>query len=332
VAVLGVGQTGPVRTPARQLLAFVAAATLALGVACSDDGENVDAQDGEESSQESEPAPVKTTCEETSSEADAVVQRGKPSVVVPDPVPSELQVEDLVEGTGAEVIPDGTVEVHYVMMSTEGVEVDSSWPLGSPYSVPLQQIGGEFAEAMEGMKEGGRRQLVISAEELFGGRYPDGVEAEDMIVMVVDLVSVSEEEAPSEAEPEADAKALDAAEERGEPEMTVPEDLPSELTVTDDVEGTGDIVCAGDTVLAHYVGVDASSGEVFDNSWERGEPATFALDQVIDGWSEGLVGMRVGGRRTLVIPAALAYGVDDTDTAGTPTGDLVFTVDMVGVG
>lgn len=330
---VGVGQTGPVRTSPRKLLAVIALAIVTLGVACSDgDGEKTDADTSDESSPEAEGAPVKTTCEDTGPGEAAVMQRGKPSVVVPDPVPGELQVEDLVEGTGAEVVPDGTVEVHYVMMSTEGVEVDSSWATGSPYPVPLQQIGGEFAEAMEGMKEGGRRQLVISAEELFNGRYPDGVEADDMIVMVVDLVSVSEEAGPSDEEPKADDEALGAAEERGEPKVTVPESLPSELVVTDDVEGTGDIVCAGDKVLAHYVGVDASSGEVFDSSWERGEPASFALDQVIDGWSEGLVGMRVGGRRTLVIPAAQAYGVDDTDTSGTPTGDLVFTVDMVGVG
>jgi peptidylprolyl isomerase len=182
------------------------------------------------------------------------------------------------------------------------------------------------------MKEGGRRQLVISAEDLFGSNLPEGVEAGDTIVMVVDLVSADVQDPSSQEEPEADEAALAAAEERGEPEIAVPTSPPSELVVTDEVEGTGDIVCEGDKVLAHYVGVDLSSGEVFASSWESGEPAAFALNEVIDGWSEGLVGMKVGGRRTLVIPGALAYGVDDTDTAGTPTGDLVFTVDMLGVG
>jgi peptidylprolyl isomerase len=318
-----------VRTSTRTLFASLFAIG-ALGVACADGDEDVDPKDDTE--EESADDAVKTTCEKSSPGLAAAEERGAPTVSVPDPIPSELQTEDLVVGTGAEVAADATVEMHYVMVSEEGTEIDSSWPSGSPYPVPLQQVGEVFAGAIEGMKEGGRRQLVISSEDLFGDNLPEGVEAGEMIVMVVDLVSADAQDPSSQEEPEADESALAAAEERGEPEVAVPTSPPSELVVTDEVEGTGDIVCEGDTVLAHYVGVDMSSGEVFDSSWERGEPAAFALDQVIDGWSEGLVGMKVGGRRTLVIPASLAYGVDDSDTAGTPTGDLVFTVDMLGVG
>ena len=120
---------------------------------------------------------------------------------------------------------------------------------------------------------------------------------------------------------------LEEIEARGKPEMSaVP--IPETLVITDDVEGTGAEVQPGDTVTAHYVGVAATSGEEFDSSWERGAPATFPLDQVIQGWSEGLVGMKEGGRRTLVIPAELGYG-----NSGPAPGDaLVFTVDLVSVG
>ena len=83
------------------------------------------------------------------------------------------------------------------------------------------------------------------------------------------------------------------------------------------------------TVVAHYVGVDAQ-GNQFDSSWRNGDPAKFSLDQVIPGWSEGLVGMKVGGRRTLVIPADKAYG--NTPVAGRPAGTLIFVVDLVGAG
>jgi peptidylprolyl isomerase len=318
-----------VRTSTRILFASLLAVG-ALGVACADGDEDVDAKDDTE--EESADDAVKTSCEEAGPGMAAVTQRGKPTVSVPEPVPSEPQSEDLVVGTGAEVAADATVEMHYVMVSEEGTEIDSSWPSGSPYPVPLQQVGEVFAGAIEGRKEGGRRQLVISSDDLFGDNLPEGVAAGEMIVMVIDLVSADAQDPSSQEEPEADDAALAAAEERGEPEIAVPTSPPGELVVTDDVEGTGDIVCEGDKVLAHYVGVDISSGEVFDSSWERGEPAAFALNEVIDGWSDGLVGMKVGGRRTLVIPGALAYGVDDTDTAGTPTGDLVFTVDMLGVG
>ena len=119
---------------------------------------------------------------------------------------------------------------------------------------------------------------------------------------------------------------LEEIEARGKPEMS-PAPIPETLVITDDVEGTGAEVQPGDAVTVHYVGVAATSGEEFDSSWERGEPITFGLDQVIQGWGEGLVGMKEGGRRTLVIPAELGYG-----NSGPAPGDaLVFTVDLVSV-
>ncbi len=119
---------------------------------------------------------------------------------------------------------------------------------------------------------------------------------------------------------------LEEIEARGKPEMS-PAPIPETLVITDDVEGTGAEVQPGDAVTVHYVGVAATSGEEFDSSWERGEPITFGLDQVIQGWGEGLVGMKEGGRRTLVIPAELGYG-----NSGPAPGDaLVFTVDLVAV-
>lgn len=100
----------------------------------------------------------------------------------------------------------------------------------------------------------------------------------------------------------------------------------TELVITDDVEGSGDEVTSGATVTAHYVGVSASSGVQFDASWDRGSPISFPLSGVIRGWSEGLLGMRVGGRRTLVIPGDMAYGPHP------PPGDaLVFVVDLIAV-
>ena len=106
----------------------------------------------------------------------------------------------------------------------------------------------------------------------------------------------------------------------------------TELKVTDDVAGTGTAAEAGSTVTVQYVGAVADTGKVFDESWSSGQPVTFPLDRVIPGWSQGLVGMKEGGRRTLVIPAELAYGANPPPGSGIPAdAALVFTVDLVKV-
>lgn len=101
---------------------------------------------------------------------------------------------------------------------------------------------------------------------------------------------------------------------------------PTELVVVDICDGNGAQVPEGATVTAHYVGAQLSDAVVFDSSWDRGEPLTIGLDQVIPGWSQGIPGMKVGGRRLLVIPSNLAYG-----DGGFPSGTLVFVVDVTAV-
>ena len=116
------------------------------------------------------------------------------------------------------------------------------------------------------------------------------------------------------------------------PEIVVPEgEPPSGLEIEDIVEGDGQTVEPGDTVTAHYVGVSYSNGEQFDSSWESGQPATFPLDGVIPGWQEGIPGMKVGGRRKLVIPPDLGYGEQGFPPDIGPNETLIFVVDLVGV-
>ena len=93
------------------------------------------------------------------------------------------------------------------------------------------------------------------------------------------------------------------------PEIDFPDlEPPADLVITDLVEGDGAEATAGSTVLVHYVGVAHSTGEEFDASYNRGEPLQFRLGigQVIQGWDAGVQGMKVGGRRQLVIPPQLA--------------------------
>ena len=106
---------------------------------------------------------------------------------------------------------------------------------------------------------------------------------------------------------------------------------PADLQITDVWEGDGAVAKAGDTVEVHYVGVAYSTGEEFDASWNQGAPLQFQLGvgQVIAGWDQGVQGMKVGGRRKLVIPPSLAYGDRGAPGAIKPGETLIFVCDLV---
>lgn len=118
------------------------------------------------------------------------------------------------------------------------------------------------------------------------------------------------------------------------PEIEFPEGgAPADLEITEIWEGDGEEAKAGHHVSVHYVGVAFSSGEEFDASWGRNSPLDFRLGigQVIEGWDKGVQGMKVGGRRKLVIPAHLAYGDRGAGRAIAPGETLIFVVDLLGV-
>jgi peptidylprolyl isomerase len=118
------------------------------------------------------------------------------------------------------------------------------------------------------------------------------------------------------------------------PEVDPPEGPPpSDLEVIELVEGDGAEAASGQTVDVHYVGVSHSTGEEFDASYNRGEPLRFRLGvgQVIAGWDQGVQGMKVGGRRRLVIPPHLAYGDRGAGAVIAPGETLIFVVDLVDV-
>ena len=118
------------------------------------------------------------------------------------------------------------------------------------------------------------------------------------------------------------------------PEVDFPEGpAPADLEITEIWEGDGPQAKAGDQVKVHYVGVAYSTGEEFDASWNRGSPLEFQLGagRVIAGWDQGLQGMKVGGRRKLVIPSHLAYGERGAAGVIAPGETLIFVCDLVSV-
>ncbi len=120
-----------------------------------------------------------------------------------------------------------------------------------------------------------------------------------------------------------------------EPKVTPPAGTaPTKLEKKDLIVGTGKEAKAGETVTVNYVGVLYKGGKEFDASWKRKEPFQFKLGQgaVIKGWDQGVPGMKVGGRRELVIPAELAYGKTGSPPAIPPNAPLVFVIDLLGTG
>ena len=118
------------------------------------------------------------------------------------------------------------------------------------------------------------------------------------------------------------------------PTVSIPAEAPpSELVIDDLVEGDGTQAGPGSNVVVHYVGVAWSTGQQFDASWDRNETFDFRLGagQVIQGWDQGVAGMKVGGRRRLTIPPELGYGAHGAGGVIKGGETLVFVVDLMGV-
>jgi peptidylprolyl isomerase len=123
--------------------------------------------------------------------------------------------------------------------------------------------------------------------------------------------------------------------EKAKPKVTVPKGAPpKKLEIKEIEEGSGAEAKSGDEVTVQYVGVDYKNGKEFDSSWSRNEPLplTLGAGRVIPGWEQGIEGMKVGGRRELIIPPELAYGETGYPPSIAPNETLVFVIDLLEVG
>jgi peptidylprolyl isomerase len=151
------------------------------------------------------------------------------------------------------------------------------------------------------------------------------------LVGVLYLLNGGDDEATSASTSTTTTIALAPAPEK--PTVEKPAGPVTELKVTALREGDGDVIVAGDTIDAYYVGITASDGVEFEENYTTGTgPATFAVGvgRLIQGWDQGLVGLKAGGQYRLDIPVGLAYGADAAAN-GKPAGDLTFVIDVVGV-
>ena len=246
----------------------------------------------------------------------------KPLVTIPpSSPPTELVIEDLVVGSGSPVGVGDFLIMDYVGVSySTGLQFDASWDRGSPF--PFELGAGRVIQGWDqgivGMSVGGRRSLTIPPELAYGenGSGSGSIGPNETLVFVVDLIA----SVPANLE---------------KPTEELTSESTTELKTNDISEGSGAIVQPGNVVYIHYVGVSASTGEQFDSSWDRGRSEFIGYisgtGNVIQGLDEGLLGMQVGGRRTVVIPPDLAYGENGAgDGLIAPNETLIFTVDLLG--
>jgi peptidylprolyl isomerase len=230
---------------------------------------------------------------------------------------SGLKYADLSTGDGDTVKAGDTISTHYTIW-VQG-ENEASFITSSNGSDPLTFTQGAgdtvfsgWEEGVLGMQVGGKRQLIIPPElgpgQAGGGRIP----ADATLVMEVELVDRQEQPVLSRI---ADDK------------LTTTE---SGLGYYDIVTGEGAEAASGMTVLVHYSGW-LEDGTLFDSSVTRGEPFSLTLGAggVIPGWEEGLVGMKVGGKRQLIIPPDLAYGEAGAGGVIPPNATLIFDIELL---
>jgi len=215
----------------------------------------------------------------------------------------DLEIEDRVVGTGPEAKPGDRVKVHYTgRLRADRSQFDSSIDRGEPYEFTLGQgevIPG-WDEGVVGMKVGGKRILSIPAAKAYGDRGQGKIPPRADLVFEIEL-------------------------------LDIPKQL-ANLEIDDIKIGEGAEAKPGNRVQVHYTGRLLSNGKQFDSSIGK-KPFSFTLGkgEVIPGWDEGVVGMKVGGKRVLRIPARLAYGRRGMPPEIPGNADLIFDVELLSV-
>jgi peptidylprolyl isomerase len=310
----------------RRTLPLLVTATLLFAACGSDDTASDSSTD---TSGVDAVAPVETS--DTDAESDDTTDTGsvapaptnpdKPEVEIPDEIPTELVVTVIDEGTGPAAVSGDTVIVDYVGVRTrDGVEFDNSYDRFEPFPVVLGQ-GGVIAgwdEGLIGAQTGARIRLDIPSDLAYGPEARGDIIGEnEALTFLIDVRAVIQ---PPDA--------ADAPTEPGVP----PSEGATETTFTDLVEGDGTELLAGQTGVINYVLFRGDNQVALESSWEAEPVPVPTAEGGFPGFVQGLPGMKVGGRRAIVIPPEDAFGPDGDPQLGLPAGtDMVIVVDLLGV-
>ncbi|MBA2639850.1 MAG: FKBP-type peptidyl-prolyl cis-trans isomerase [Nocardioidaceae bacterium] len=325
----------------RRMVLSMLACVLLLATGCG--------SDDSEGSAEDEPTESSDTGGEVFPGVEVSGALGEqPTVTIAEPPFSvdETTTEVLDEGDGDEVQQGDDALLQYLGVNGRtGKEFDSSWARGEdPVTFPLEPGGliQGFLDGLVGQTYGSRVAVAIPPDAGYGaqGNPQAGIEPDDTLVFVVDLI-----EAAPEPLPEAEGEEQSAP--RTLPELqTDREGIPTGFEATPQtpktldklvaaavIVGEGPEVEAGQTATAHYVAQIYPEGKVFGETWTEGTPQPFALQPggLPEGIIEGLVGQTVGSRVIVAIPSDLAFGKQGQPPAIPPDSDLIFSFDILAV-
>lgn len=244
----------------------------------------------------------------------------KMTIVKKSKVTINIDIEELRLGAGPECPPGATVMINYHGMLENGKVFDTTRGK-KPVNFNLSQLILGWQLGIPGMKVGGVRRITIPYQLAYGEQEipgPDGqplIPAKSNLVFSIEMLAINGKDAEGNPYPPKE-KALSRVEKD------------NGLIIEELRFGDGAECPPGATVVCHYRGVLAVDGQQFDSSYDRGQPATFPLANVIKGWQEGIPGMKIGGKRRLIIPAELAYGA--TARPGIPANSMLeFEVELV---
>ena len=308
----------------RRTLPVLLTATLLLA-ACASNGDSPADGSTVDSTESSADSP---TDDSTGSSTDSSVpptpatNPDKPEVEIPDEIPTELQVTVLEEGTGPEAQAGDTVVVDYVgVRSRDGVEFDNSYDRFEPFPVVLGQgsvIKG-WDEGLVGAQSGATIRIDIPSDLAYGAEARDDIIGEnEALTFLIEVRAVIQPPDPADAPTEAGVPESEGA---------------TETTTVDLREGEGEAMEPGQTGVINYVVFRGDNLVELESSWDA-EPVQIATgaDSGFPGFIKGLPGMKVGGRRAIIIPPDDAFGPDGNPQLGLPAGaDMIVVVDLLGI-
>lgn len=240
----------------------------------------------------------------------------------------ETQVAVAIDG-GTEVAPGASVQAAYLMINGTTGEVVDTFGYGEgetpiDFRADIDALRPGFAKALGCAGPGTRVVAVIPPSEGFGDEAVDsGVAEDDVLIFVADILADL-----TPAEWTTDVPVVGGTEDA--PTVTLPDAAPkTDLEIAVLSEGDGDVVGPADSVTVNYLGTAWETGEIFDQSYTRGEPSTFSVQGVVAGFRDALIGQKVGTRLLVTMPPSLGYGASEGHELQNST--LVFLIDIVAI-